>query len=198
MVKIMKLKTMFLSSAICLAINYSALAAQMFNVAVTDSNGGVVHSAQFGTCVTTSFTSSVNTCKEDVVKKIMMMDERVMLFDFDKYSLTNESKAKLDVMAEMFKDHEVKHVKIVGYTDRIGSDAYNDKLSKQRAHAVKKYLSSKVKLESMPVEVKGLGKSHQVEPCEGITDRSDLIACLAPNRRVELQVDYNSMTSKKK
>lgn len=194
----MTIKKLLLTTSLCAAFAAVASASHSYNVAVTDSNGGVVHSAQFGTCVTSNLTSSVNTCKVDAVQKIMMMDERVIHFDFDSYKLTSEDKAKLDVMADVFKSYDIKHVKIVGYTDRIGTDGYNDKLSKNRAHAVKSYLGSKVKLESMPVQVKGLGKSNQVESCEGIHDRAALISCLAPNRRVELQVDYSSMQSNKK
>jgi OOP family OmpA-OmpF porin len=65
------------------------------------------------------------------------------LFDFDKATLRPEGRAKLDEVAAKSKEIKLEVILAVGHTDRIGSDAYNQKLSERRAAAVKTYLVSK-------------------------------------------------------
>jgi len=79
-------------------------------------------------------------------------------------------------------------VLVTGHTDRIGSQAYNQKLSERRADAVRNYLVSK----GVPrdkIETLGMGKT---QPVPGVVCNmkamKELIACLAPNRRVEVEV----------
>jgi OOP family OmpA-OmpF porin len=79
-------------------------------------------------------------------------------------------------------------VLVTGHTDRIGSQAYNQKLSERRADAVRDYLVSK----GVPrdkIETLGMGKT---QPIPGVVCNQkalrELIACLAPNRRVEVEV----------
>jgi OmpA-OmpF porin, OOP family len=81
----------------------------------------------------------------------------------------------------------------VGYTDRIGSDAYNLKLSQRRAQAVKDYLVTKG-IEPNRVYTEGKGEANPVKQCADpspkgeVKSRAQLIACLQPNRRVEVEV----------
>lgn len=167
------------------------------NEVVRDSKGNLVRTSG-GDCVRTQWTSSVDECKgevhktvrQDAIDEIMKMDERIIYFDFDKSDIKDSEKDKLDTLAEVLKEHKIKKVKVVGYTDKIGKKDYNHALSHRRANAVKKYLDSKVKLQSSKVHLKGLGKEHQIKECEGIHERHELIDCLAPNRRVEIEVDY--------
>jgi OmpA-OmpF porin, OOP family len=74
---------------------------------------------------------------------------------------------------------------ISGYTDRLGSDTYNQKLSLQRAMTVRAYLIKRGV--TLPVTVSGRGKANPVVECRQ-TKRSELVKCLAPNRRVEIDV----------
>lgn len=152
---------------------------------VVDMNGKVVHDG-FGGCVRTIWDADKDKCGNPIA----MMDERIIYFDFDKSVLKDSEKSKLDVLAKVLKDHDIKAVKIVGYTDRIGTEAYNDKLSERRAVAVKHYLDSKVKLNSSVVDLRALGEHNQVKACDGVKGHKELISCLAPNRRVEVEVDY--------
>jgi OOP family OmpA-OmpF porin len=107
------------------------------------------------------------------------------LFAFDKSDL-RMPQPKLDEIANVLNNHtDISNVVITGYTDRIGSDKYNQKLSERRAHAVKDYLVSKgISADRLVAE--GKGKANPVVVC---TDkkRPALIQCLEPNRRVEVE-----------
>ena len=61
-------------------------------------------------------------------------------FDFDKYNIKKDYLPYLNVITRYLKAHDQLKIKIVGYTDSIGSKEYNDRLAKKRAEAIKKYL----------------------------------------------------------
>ena len=65
------------------------------------------------------------------------------LFDFNKADLRPEGKAKLDKLANDIKGIKLEVILAVGHADRLGDDAYNQKLSEKRAASVKSYLVSK-------------------------------------------------------
>jgi OmpA-OmpF porin, OOP family len=109
-----------------------------------------------------------------------------VLFDFDRYALKPEGKAKLDELVGKIKGIALEVIIAVGHTDRIGSEAYNQKLSVHRAESVKAYLVSKG-IQPNRVYTEGRGEKQPVKSC---TDKNmkALIACLAPNRRVDVEV----------
>ena len=109
------------------------------------------------------------------------------LFDFDKAILKPAGKAKLDDLASKIGDLNLEVVVATGYTDRIGSDKYNDRLSLRRAQAVKAYLVSKG-IEANRIYTEGKGKRNPVTTGCNQKNRKQLIACLAPDRRVEVEV----------
>ncbi|MBG6076111.1 outer membrane beta-barrel protein [Polaromonas sp. CG_9.11] len=107
------------------------------------------------------------------------------LFAFDSAEL-RMPQARLDEIASALGRHaEVNDVVITGYTDRIGSSAYNQKLSERRAVAVKTYLASKG-VGAARLKAQGKGEADPVMTC---TERQlpALIKCLEPNRRVEVE-----------
>lgn len=108
------------------------------------------------------------------------------LFGFDSATLA-PSQPKLDDMANLLNaDTSVNNVVITGHTDRLGSDKYNQKLSERRAEAVKAYLVSKG-VSASRLTAQGKGKSQPVVQCnDKKMKRADLIKCLEPNRRVEI------------
>ncbi|SPB15913.1 outer membrane protein a [Caballeronia novacaledonica] len=110
------------------------------------------------------------------------------LFDFDKAVLKPAGKEKLDDLASKIGALNLEVVVATGYTDRIGSDKYNDRLSLRRAQAVKAYLVSKG-IEANRIYTEGKGKR---DPVTGNTcqqkNRKQLISCLAPDRRVQIEV----------
>jgi OmpA-OmpF porin, OOP family len=111
------------------------------------------------------------------------------LFGFNKAKLTPEGQAKLDELAGHMKSFQsIDHVTVTGYTDRIGSKAYNLKLSQRRADAVKDYLAGTGAVDAGRIEAVGKGKAEPVSNCHGVRGRKRLIACLAPDRRVVVDV----------
>jgi outer membrane protein OmpA-like peptidoglycan-associated protein len=113
------------------------------------------------------------------------------LFDFDRAVLKpGSSRHQLDEFAAKLKMLHYDSIHVVGYTDRIGSEAYNNHLSRTRAEAVKNYLVTKG-VHPEKIRVEGRGKADPITGniCEGSERTKALVACLQPDRRVEVQVD---------
>ncbi len=108
------------------------------------------------------------------------------LFAFNQAGLRDTSDIDSQVIAKMQENPIFASVKIVGHTDKIGSDAYNQKLSVKRANEVRDYIISKGIQADRLVAV-GMGESKPKVSCDGIKGRKALIECLAPNRRVEIE-----------
>lgn len=107
------------------------------------------------------------------------------LFGFDSAQLRSPQ-PKLDQLASTLASvGGTETLNIVGYTDRLGSPAYNQKLSQRRADAVKAYLVGKG-VASSRLNAEGKGESNPVVECNN-KKRADLITCLEPNRRVEVE-----------
>ena len=127
------------------------------------------------------------------VQKITLASKA--LFDFDKYALKPEGMAAIDseIIAKLKDVQKLELVLVTGHTDRIGTQAYNQKLSERRADAVRNYLVSKGVAKDK-IETLGMGKT---QPVPGVTctmtAMKELIACLAPNRRVEVEVKGEAM-----
>lgn len=111
------------------------------------------------------------------------------LFGFDKATLKADGKAALDDAAAKIKANpEIKAVIVTGHTDRIGSDAYNQKLSEKRAKQVADYLVAQG-VDSALITSAGKGESEPVVQCAGNSATKKLISCLQPNRRVEIRAE---------
>lgn len=111
------------------------------------------------------------------------------LFAFDKAALKAEGKAALDEAADKIKANpEITVVIVTGHTDRIGSDAYNQKLSERRANQVKDYLIAQGVNGSL-IQAEGKGESEPVVQCTGNKATKKLVSCLQPNRRVTIQAE---------
>jgi OmpA-OmpF porin, OOP family len=111
------------------------------------------------------------------------------LFEFNKAVLTPQARKALDteVVAKLGDLREVRYIIVNGHADRLGSVQYNQKLSEKRADAVRAYLVSKG-IGADKVETLGFGKTLPVKACPDQKERKGLIECLAPNRRVVVEV----------
>ena len=87
-------------------------------------------------------------------------------FEFNSAKLTTDAMLTLDQLGIAFNDPALSSARfrIAGHTDGIGSEAYNQKLSEQRAAAVKAYVVSKHGVKSARLETQGFGKSKLVDP----------------------------------
>jgi OOP family OmpA-OmpF porin len=118
-------------------------------------------------------------------------------FDFDKALLREQTRSVLDQLAAKLKSAEFDRLEIVGHTDRIGTEAYNQYLSERRAWAVARYLiQTGVPASKVSVEGRGMHEPvTQANACAGLT-REAAIACLQEDRRVVIsasirRVDVN-------
>lgn len=169
---------------------------------VRDTNNHVVVNT-FGNCVRTDWTNNRDICGANAAERAPVLQQvsrvtealtteaRTIYFEFDKARLTAASQAKLNTLAEGLKsDSQVREAKVVGYADRIGNESYNDALSQRRAGAVKNYLAKQGFVNSSVTETRWFGETVPVTSCPDGISRSALIACLAKDRRVEVEIEY--------
>jgi len=117
-----------------------------------------------------------------------------VLFEFghgDAESVTSEGREELRHVAEKIRSlpaGSVAGVTIAGYADPIGRDSYNLALSERRAQAVGAVLSDYGIAPGL-IQTVGMGSAEPVVDCPAKGDRATLLACNAPNRRVEITVE---------
>ena len=102
-----------------------------------------------------------------------------------------EGKAAIDKFVADLGQDNFDVINITGHTDRIGTEAYNQKLSTERAEAAKAYLVSASQIPADKVMAVGADGSDPVtkpEDCVGRKATHKLIACLQPDRRVDVEV----------
>jgi OOP family OmpA-OmpF porin len=176
---------------------------------VIDSNGNSVLTG-YGDCLRTKWVTDKDLCCCNCEKVAVLVEEKEqetitaaadiviphagkVYFDFDKANIKDSEKPKLDEIAEVLKRYEIDHLHIYGFTDNIGTEKYNKILSEKRALAVFDYLKTKaekLKSYSSEVDMKGFGKANPVKDCKKLPTKEAMIECLAPNRRVEVTVEY--------
>ena len=113
------------------------------------------------------------------------------LFGFDRAELRPEGNAALDTFARELVSTRYEKIDVEGHTDRLGTAAYNQTLSQHRADAVKAYLVSKGGIDGGKISVTAKGETMPVTKpadCQGEHQTAKLIACLQPDRRVEVEV----------
>lgn len=103
-----------------------------------------------------------------------------VLFDFGKYSLKEDAKEKLAKLSGIILSHPGLNLTVEGYTDNIGSDAFNQKLSEQRADTVRDFLVAQG-LTPQIVNAVGYGEQYPVAS-------NNTAAGRAMNRRVQIVV----------
>ena len=126
----------------------------------------------------------------EVVSKNFSFSSDV-LFAFGKANLKPEAAQALDAANNEINALGLANpaIQVNGHADRIGKQAANLKLSQRRAETVANYLVSKGRNPANVTAV-GYGSANPVtgNTCDAVKGRKALIACLAPDRRVEVQV----------
>lgn len=112
------------------------------------------------------------------VERVIRFDASMFLFDFNKAVLRDKAKAVLSAAAP---DLAGRRLTIAGFTDDIGSDAYNEKLALRRAEAVRDFLVSQG-VPADQISLKGEGRCCYVAQNDTEEGRQQ-------NRRVEIRVE---------
>ena len=113
------------------------------------------------------------------------------LFEFDKAIVKRSpSRDQLDELVIRLKTLTYDRVNVIGYSDRLGSEASNKHISLHRAEAVKSYLVTQG-IDSRKILAEGRGSANSItgDRCKGNEITKALIACLQPDRRVIVEVD---------
>ncbi len=113
------------------------------------------------------------------------------LFGFDQSTLRAEGRAALDKFRLELDATTFETIRVEGHTDRLGTARYNQALSQRRADAVKGYLLGRGGIDAARISAIGRGESAPVtklSDCPGAAPTAALIACLQPDRRVEVEV----------
>jgi len=113
------------------------------------------------------------------------------LFAFGKADVSPAGKQELDRFAAELRGVDFDVITVTGHTDRIGSHKYNMDLSTRRAEAVRNYLVESAGIPAGKITAIGTDGSDPVTKpgeCKGVKATKKLIACLQPDRRVEVEV----------
>lgn len=113
------------------------------------------------------------------------------LFGFDQDSLQADGKQALDKLIMELQPVNIESIQITGHTDRLGSSAYNSKLSTRRAEAVQNYLVQVGGISANKITATGMGETQpetKPDECKGNKATQALITCLRTDRRVEVEV----------
>lgn len=113
------------------------------------------------------------------------------LFRFDKAGVADvlpQGVEKIAALAVRLKQGyvQIDTLSVTGHTDRLGTNQYNIALSERRAMTIKQLLRD-AGIDNV-ISAHGKGKAEPVVACEQVTPRAQLIACLQPNRRVEIEL----------
>ncbi|MFW9266439.1 OmpA family protein [Pseudomonas sp. D2-30] len=111
---------------------------------------------------------------------ITLNDTGKVLFEFDKSDLTPAARSQLDELMGKLSHANVASIRVVGHTDSVGTDAYNEGLSERRAGSVVEYLLTQG---VAPAKVTSEGKGESEPVADNETDEGR-----AQNRRVELRI----------
>jgi OOP family OmpA-OmpF porin len=134
--------------------------------------------------------SCADLLKDDVAKQDELRFELSgdALFAFDRHASADIVPGGREQVAEIaakLKDAKASMVQVIGHTDLLGGEAYNQVLSQQRALTIRKLLIDGG-VPAGTVSAIGAGESQPVKSCDAGLVHAALVACLQPNRRVEI------------
>ncbi|EMP57350.1 OmpA/MotB domain-containing protein [Marinobacter santoriniensis NKSG1] len=124
--------------------------------------------------------AQMEAMKAEKTDRGMVLTLGDVLFDLNKAELKASAGRTIDRLAEFMREYENRRVRIEGYTDSTGDEAYNQRLSERRAEAVQDALMNKG-ISSNRMEVEGYGEAYPVAS-------NDTAAGRQQNRRVEIVI----------
>lgn len=194
-----------------LVASAGAMAHEKAGYTISEQSREVVRNS-YGECWENTYlnkaTNGLVECGDKVAEKqpeYEMVSETVrltseFLFGFDKYNLRPEAVTTLDTLASRLSQTNVQAVRVEGHTDFMGTDQYNQALSERRANTVSNYLVSRG-VPASKISAVGLGESQQQmqAQCQAEVNklgkkvsaakkRAALIACIEPDRRVDVHI----------
>jgi outer membrane protein OmpA-like peptidoglycan-associated protein len=131
--------------------------------------------------------AEVDQLKATQTPRGLVMTLGDVLFDTGKSELNSGSSRKLDQLAQFLSEHKDRRVQIDGFTDSVGSDAYNEELSRRRADAVKTALIVRG-IDASRIGTQGYGKAYPVANNNDSGGRQ-------LNRRVEVVIGGDNGTA---
>ena len=122
-------------------------------------------------------------------ERFVLASDSLFLFGkSDIASMLPAGRTRLQAIVDRVKAYErVDRISVLGFTDRIGSDVFNQKLSQARANTIKAYFQQR----GITADITAVGKGKSPSPVKNCPDSlgtDALHACLQPDRRVELEV----------
>lgn len=127
--------------------------------------------------------ASASPAAEPAMPPSITLQDGLAHFGFNRAELSGQSRTELDAWLKQPLP-KGKTLRVTGHADRLGPASYNLKLSGRRAETVKKYLVGKG-VAGQDIKVVAKGETEPVKHCKGGATKAT-IACLAPNRRVEI------------
>ena len=111
-----------------------------------------------------------------------------VLFPFSEYRLKRQGQTMLDeFVADLLARYQDPIITVTGHTDLLGPEKSNQVLSEQRANEVgKRFLEQGLAPDHLLI--KGVGENNPVVICSGGKRDNELVECLSPNRRVEIEI----------
>ena len=126
---------------------------------------------------------------EETPRATRLTVQNDVLFDFDRAELRAEASEALGRVAELVQQRRPRAVRILGHTDAVGSDAYNQELSLRRARSVERWLAENGGGAGLPpLAVEGRGEREPVAPNAAPDGRDDPEG-RQKNRRVEILLE---------
>lgn len=191
-IKFDKLSLGLAASAFLLASSPVAFSAELGYLG--SASGGAVRDP-FGQCLRSADGDQIPECLPPVAEpepQVMMISLAADAnFDFDKSELKPPGKAAISQLVQDMQQVDVKSVDIVGHTDSIGTEAYNQRLSERRAQSAANYMAGEGVNPGL-ITTRGMGERQPIAPNRN-PDGSDNPEGRAKNRRVDITVDAAKM-----
>lgn len=161
---------------------------------ITTSFGECVHTgawspaSSYRQCDAAPVSIAAETAAVEAPSAVLFRMSMDTLFDFDSAVLKADAGPRLDELAGQINQARYQKIDIVGHADRIGPAKYNQRLSEERARAVREYLAGRG-IDESRIAITGVGSSEPVtgSECERLRGKR-LVSCLGPDRHAEVTV----------